>query len=194
MNEGITVLRNLVELIFPLTDSAWKDMDEIWTPLQAGRKELVTRSGETEKYIYVVLEGVQRVFYLDDRDREATILFTYSPSFGGILDSFLQQQPSKYNYETLTPSSFLRASFRDFNQLCQKHHCIESMVSRGLGGVVAGLEERLVEIQCFSNEDRFRSLLKRSPHILQLVPHKYLASYLGMDPTNFSKLMNKVRI
>ncbi|MFN3381588.1 MAG: Crp/Fnr family transcriptional regulator, partial [Runella zeae] len=42
--------------------------------------------------------------------------------------------------------------------------------------------------------DRFRCLLQRSPHILQLVPHKYLANYLGMDATNFIKLINKVRM
>jgi hypothetical protein len=58
--------------------------------------------------------------------------------------------------------------------------------------VISGLEERLVEIQCFNSEDKLRSLLKRSPHILQLVPHKYLASYLGIDATNFSKLINKI--
>jgi hypothetical protein len=58
--------------------------------------------------------------------------------------------------------------------------------------VISGLEERLVEIQCFNSEDKLRSLLKRSPHILQLVPHKYLASYLGIDATNFSKMMGKI--
>jgi CRP-like cAMP-binding protein len=144
--------------------------------------------------MYVVLEGVQRVYYQDDLDREATIVFTYPPSFGGVLDSFLLQTPSKYNFETLTPSAFLRASSASFNSLMEKHHAIETMVRKGLSGVIAGLEERLVEIQSFSSEEKFRSLLKRSPHILQLVPHKYLASYLGIDATNFSKLINRVRI
>jgi CRP-like cAMP-binding protein len=147
-----------------------------------------------EKYIYIVLEGVQRVYYHDDQDREATILFTYAPSFGGVLDSFLLQTPSKYFYETLTPSRFMRTSHTLFNQLSLKHHSVETMVRKGLTGVIAGLEERLVEVQSFSSEEKFRSLLRRSPHILQLVPHKYLASYLGIDPTNFSKLINKVRI
>lgn len=155
---------------------------------------MITAAGHIEKYIYVVLEGVQRVYYHDQEDREATILFTYPPSFGGVLDSFLLQAPSRFFCETLTPSSFLRTSYADFNRVTQMHHSLETMVRKGLTGVIAGLEERLVEIQCFSSEDKFRSLLKRSPHILQLVPHKYIASYLGIDPTNFSKLMNKVRI
>jgi len=45
-----------------------------------------------------------------------------------------------------------------------------------------------------SVEERFRQFAAQSPHLFQLVPHKLLASYLGMHPTNFSKLYNAVRI
>lgn len=194
MTDGFSVLKELAGRIHPLPEPVMEDFLSVWMPFQAGRKEVLTVSGNVEKYMYVVLDGVQRVYYHDDLDREATIVFTYPPSFGGVLDSFLLQTPSKYNFETLTPSSFLRASSASFNDLMGKHHAIETMVRKGLSGVIAGLEERLVEIQSFSSEEKFRSLLKRSPHILQLVPHKYLASYLGIDATNFSKLINKVRI
>jgi CRP-like cAMP-binding protein len=194
MTDGFSVLKELAGRIHPLPEPVMEDFLSVWMPFQAGRKEVLTVSGNVEKYMYVVLDGVQRVYYHDDLDREATIVFTYSPSFGGVLDSFLLQTPSKYNFETLTPSSFLRASSASFNGLMEKHHAIETMVRKGLSGVIAGLEERLAEIQSFSSEEKFRSLLKRSPHILQLVPHKYLASYLGIDATNFSKLINKVRI
>lgn len=194
MTDGFSVLKELAGRIHPLPEPVMEDFLSVWMPFQAGRKEVLTVSGNVEKYMYVVLDGVQRVYYHDDLDREATIVFTYPPSFGGVLDSFLLQTPSKYNFETLTPSSFLRASSASFNGLMEKHHAIETMVRKGLSGVIAGLEERLAEIQSFSSEEKFRSLLKRSPHILQLVPHKYLASYLGIDATNFSKLINKVRI
>jgi CRP-like cAMP-binding protein len=104
------------------------------------------------------------------------------------------QQPSRYYYETLTTSVFLRAPYPELQRLMQTRPAIESMIRSGLSYSLSGLLERLVELQCFSSEERFRKLLQRSPHILQLVPHKYLANYLGIDPTNFSKLLNKVRI
>jgi hypothetical protein len=53
---------------------------------------------------------------------------------------------------------------------------------------------RQIETQSMSAEQRFRALLARSPHLLHLVPHKYIANYLGMDPTNFSKLLGQVRL
>lgn len=59
---------------------------------------------------------------------------------------------------------------------------------------LSGVLERIMELQCFTSEQKFKQLLTRSPHILQLVPHKYLANYIGIDATNFSKLINKTKI
>jgi len=46
----------------------------------------------------------------------------------------------------------------------------------------------------FTAEQKFRKLLTRSPQVLQLIPHKYLASYLGIDPATFSKLLGTVKL
>lgn len=180
--------------IHPLSPEAWEAFSGIWQPFAAARKVILTAAGEREKYLYFVEEGVQRVYYADDQGREATLVFTYAPSFGGVLDALLQQTPSRYFFETLTPSDFLRAPAEKLFQVMQQHAGVESFVRKGVTGAMAGVLERLVEVQSFSSEDRFRSLLARSPHILQLVPHKYLASYLGIDATNFSKLINRVKI
>ena len=139
-------------------------------------------------------QAFTRIYYYDEQYREATLIFTYPPSFGGVLDAMMLHQPSRYTYETLTPSSFLRAPFHEVEVIMKNRTAVETMVRLGVTNALSGLLERLVEIQCYSSEEKFRTLLKRSPHILQLIPHKYLASYLGIDPTNFSKLINKIRI
>ncbi len=177
-----------------MPDDAWKSFAAIWEPFTARRKELLTAAGEKEKYLYFVAEGVQRVYYDDAEGREATLVFTYAPSFGGVLDALMMQVPSRYYYETLTPSVFLRAPAEKLFVTMGKHPDLEILIRKGVTAAMAGVLERLAEVQSFSAEERFRSLLKRSPHILQLVPHKYLANYLGIDATNFSKLINSIRI
>ncbi len=193
MQEGLTQIRELVHQVHPLTDAGWNKFSQGWLSFAAKRKEVITAAGETERYLYVVLSGVQRVVYYDD-DKEATLVFTYAPSFGGVLDSLLQQHPSRYYYEALTPSSFLKMPWETLDGLMKSCPDVEFLVRKGITGAMGGLLERLVELQCFSSEEKFRKLLQRSPHILQLVPHKYLANYLGIDPTNFSKLINRVKI
>lgn len=184
-------LRTLADAIHPLSEDDWQALSAIWTPFSAKRKELLVAKGDREKYLYFVQEGVQRVYYLDDQDREATLVFTYAPSFGGVLDAFLLQQPSRYYYETLTPSVFLRTTFAELEQLMKTRPAIEYMIRQGITHSLSGLLERLAELQCYSSEEKFIQLKKRSPHIFSLIPHKYIANYLGMDATNFSKLVNK---
>lgn len=187
-------MRQLVNAIHPLSEGEWERFSAIWQKTEVKRKELLTAAGEPEQYLYFVVAGVQRVFYLDDENREATLVFTYNPSFGGVLDSLMLQTPSAYYYETLTPSVLLKAHHTALHKLMEEISAVEVMIRKGITAATSGVLKRLAELQCFSAEERFRSLLQRSPHILQLVPHRYLANYLGMDATNFSKLMNKVRI
>jgi CRP-like cAMP-binding protein len=178
----------------PLTDEGREGFLSIWSPHSVKRKELITAAGDVEKYLYFVTEGVQRIVYQDNQGRESTLVFSYPFSFGGSITSFFLQTPSPYFYESLTPSGFLRAPFHAVEDCMRKHPSVSDAIHTGILYAFSGLLERMVELQCFSSEEKFRQLLKRSPHILTLVPHKYLANYLGIDPTNFSKLINSVKI
>ena len=194
MDKELGLLKEVVERIHPLSPDDWQSFSKTWKLKKQARKQLLTTAGQKENYLYFVTEGVQRIFHLDDGGNEATVLFTYAPSFGGVVDALLLQQPSRYFYETITASAFLQLSFYDLNQLMETRPPIEAFVRKALSISLSGLLERIVDLQSYSSEEKFRKLLQRSPHILQLVPQKYLASYLGIDATNFSKLLNSVRI
>jgi CRP-like cAMP-binding protein len=188
------MLLKFVSQIHSLTDEEADAFTKGWEPLTLKRKIIITTAGETERYLYFVVEGLQRAFYLGDDDKEATIVFTYPPSFSGVADSFLTQTPSDYFLETLTASRLLRISYEEIKNLMGGYASIEKLIFKATAFALKGALHRQIELQCFSNEEKFKTLLKRSPHILNLVPHKYLASYLGIDATNFSKLLGSVRI
>ena len=195
MKEALGQLQNMVFKVHPFQQNEWNDFEKIWQPFSAKRKTILTCIGENEKYLYWVVEGVQRAFYIKENDeKDATIVFTYTGSFSGVLDSFLTQQPSKYFLETLTQSKFIRTTYSQVNELMNRHRNIETFIRKSLGFTIAGLLERQIELQCFTAEEKFKVLLKRSPHVLQMIPHKYLASYLGIDATTFSKLLGSVRL
>lgn len=187
-------LKAFISKLYPLTVSELDAFTANWQPFTVKRKTILTAAGEKERYLYFVLEGVQRAFYLGDDNKEATIVFTYPPSFSGVADSFLTQTASLYFLETISASSFLRISYDEIQQLIHSYPNIKNLLLKATAFALKGALERQIELQCFTNEEKFKTLLKRSPHILHLVPHKYLASYLGMDATNFSKLLGAVRI
>jgi CRP-like cAMP-binding protein len=194
MDKYHQLLTTYLKSTFNLSDASIIDFLQHWEYFQCARKSTLTGVDEHENYLYFVLDGVQRIYLLNPDGKEATLIFTYAPSFGGVLDAMMTEQPSRFFYETLTPSSFLRIPIREVKKLMLVNTEISQMINLGVSAALGGVLDRLAEIQLLSSEDKFKKLLSRSPHILTLVPHKYLASYLGIDPTNFSKLINRVKI
>lgn len=188
------LFQQTVNAIHALPEQDFEQFFALFKPFEAKRKEILTRAGAEEKYLYFVIDGLQRMYYLDDQSREATLVFFYKANFGGVLDAMVNKTSSRYYYETLSSSQFLRAPFAQLETLMDNNRSIEILMRKGIVGAFSGVLERLVELQCYSSEEKFKKLLERSPHILQKVPHKYLASYIGIDASNFSKLINSIKI
>jgi len=195
LEQEIEQLRQFLDTIHPLEESVWTDFRQHWQPVVYKRKTILTADGETERYLYFVLEGIKRVFYQGSGDRqEATIVFTYPPSLSGAADSFLTQTPSAFYLETLTASRMLRMARDTYMDLCEKHPSLKELTFQVTAHALKGVLQRQAEIQCFTAEEKFRTFLTRSPHMLHLVPHKYLASYLSIDPSTFSRLLGSVKL
>jgi CRP-like cAMP-binding protein len=193
VNESLRQLQTFCLSIHPLRDNEWNDFATIWQPFEAKRKTILTSLGETEQHLYFVTEGVQRAYFLTEDDKEATLVFTYPFSFSGVADSFLTQTPSRYFLETLTQSQFLKTSYAQVQALMDKYPQFERLILKATAFALRGALERQIELQTFSAEKKFTTLLNRSPQVLRLIPHKYLASYLGIDAATFSKLLSSVR-
>jgi CRP-like cAMP-binding protein len=192
--ESLQHLKKFTYALHPLSDEEWNDFASIWQEDEAKRKTILTSKGETEKNLYFITEGVQRAYYLTTDDKEATIVFTYPFSFSGVADSFLTKTPSKYFFETLTQSTFLKTSYLQVSGLLDRYPNFERFIRLATAHALKGALERQVELQTFSAEQKFTTLLTRSPQVLRLIPHKYLASYLGIDAATFSKLLSTVRV
>jgi len=162
-------------------------------PYSVPKKTIMTAPGEIERYWYFVLEGIQKSYYQEE-DKQHIIAFTYPPSFSGIPESIFSQTPSRYYLETLTDSRFLRISYEKHVQLMAEHREIETLFRKATEFFLVGILERYYELMAFDIETRFRTFVKRSPHLLGVISQKDLASYLRIDSTNFSKLMNTIRI
>lgn len=189
----LDILYKQIQSVHVIEDAIWADMSQYWHEIEIGRKQVLTRVGDIERYLYFVVSGIQRA-YVEKRGKESTLVFSYTNSFSGIIDSLLLQVPSAYCLETLTKSHFLRIHYNDFNRLLQQHRELDTWARVALTHTLAGTLERNIELLSFSAEERFKTLLRRSPHVLNMIPHKYLASYIGVDPTTFSKMLSTVKI
>lgn len=186
-------MKNFFNKIYPINQEILEEYISQWTEYKTPKKTIMTAPGETERYMYFVLDGIQKSYYLNE-GKQHVIAFTYHPSFSGIPESFLTQTPSKYFLEAITESSFLRISFEKHQQLMQEHREIETLFRKATELFLIGMVQRHYELMAFDINQRFKSFAQRSPHLFSLVAHKDLASYLRIDSTNFSKLFNTIKI
>jgi CRP-like cAMP-binding protein len=154
--------------------------------------EFITVPGQVHKELYFVKSGVQ-MSYFDANEKTHVIAFTYAPNLCAIPESFSLQIPSNFFLTCLSDSEMDCITYEDLQKIFDQSQQLERLFRRMTEFILAGMINRHVELHSLTIEERYKTFCKRSPHLLQLVPHKYLASYLGIDPTNFSKLFNSVK-
>lgn len=152
----------------------------------------ITVPGQIQREVFFVKSGIQ-MSYFDADHKTHVIAFTYPPNLCAIPESFSFQTPSKYFLTCLTDCEFDYLTFDELQKLFEQSQQIERLFRRITEAVLAGMINRHIELHSMTIEERYKTFCRRSPHLLQLVPHKHIASYLGIDHTNFSKLLNSVR-
>ena len=184
---ALAQLRRSFERWAPLPDPVWADVRCPWRLRTVRRGDVLTREGDVERTFSLVVEGVQRLSFLD-RDHEVTVAFTYPPDYSGVPDSFFLQTPSAYTLDALEDGVVLAADHGDVMALLDRHRELERWAWRLLAAAGAGRAKRERELLTLSAEERYERLLDESPHLLQLVAQKHVASYLGMAPETLSRL------
>lgn len=186
-------LEQLLTGISPIDDTALSEYLSHWNPVRYERKEYLLSEGQVQNHLYYVVEGVQKSFFIRN-GKEYVIAFTHDGSFCASPKSFYLKAPSQVFIECITESRLLRIHRDVHLEMLEKHPSLNTTFRIGAEMILAGVIDRYSELMALSIEDRFKSFASRSPALLNLIPHKDLASYLRIDATNFSKLMNTVRL
>lgn len=183
-------LYTYINAIHPCSRETLLELTERFTLFEARKGQLLTSKGDVENYMYFVLDGFQRVYYSDGNNKEATLYISSPLKLTGVADSFLLQTPSQYFLECITKSRFFRIRYDALNQLCTTNREIELLRTKLLVKTISSSLERITELHCFSSKERVKSFCSKSPRLVFTVPHKYVANYLSIDPTNYSKIWN----
>lgn len=182
----------LLQLFHPITPADYAPLAEHLKPKAYKKGTVLIERGQVQKDLLFVKGGIQMSYFEADR-KDHVIAFTYPPGLCAIPESFSFQQPSPYYLKCLTDSEFDCLSHTDLQRIMDESHAVERLFRRLAETVLVGMINRHMELHSMSMEERYKVFCRRSPHLLQMVPHKYIASYLGIDSTNFSKLYNGVK-
>ncbi|HEY0977929.1 MAG TPA: Crp/Fnr family transcriptional regulator [Flavobacteriales bacterium] len=189
---GEVLVRRTIERYVRLTDAEWAQVAPTWKERSHAKGAFISEAGRIEEHFHIVLSGVHRLYFEHD-GTERCLGFAYAGTWSGDPDSFFSQRPGRFQLQALTASTTLAIHRDDLLAHYERIRAMERFGRLILEELLVGRATREVEMLTLNAEERYRKLLQRSAHLLQLVPQKDLASYLGMTPETFSRLRAKVR-
>lgn len=155
------------------------------------RREYILQEGQVCKYEYFVLKGCLRSFYINEDTTEHTTMFAPEGWWSGNLKSFVRNTSSDFYLEAIEPSTVLRLSKLNLEKLYQKVPKFERYFRILLQNRLLATQDRINHHLSFSATERYDKFLREYPKLVQRVPQKYIASYLGITPTYLSRLRKK---
>lgn len=185
--------KSFLNSFHPISGEELQSLESKLRTISFAKGEHIVVPGQIQHHLYFVKTGVQMCNFEKDTKMHV-VAFTYPPNLCALPESFSLQKPSKYYYTAITDSEIQCLAFDDLQDLYRRHQNIETLFRKINEKLLAGMLNIHLEFRSMSIEERFTTFCRRSPHLLQQVPHKFIASYLGIDATNFSKLFNKIKI
>lgn len=173
----------------PLSEDEALGLVQFWNKARSlDRNDFLISRGEVETNLYYVIDGTMRI-YFPHEDEEICVGFAYTNSLICSYPSFIQNKASDYFIQALSGTAVLSISRQSFYNLFESYPRIERCWRLIEEQALLGKIEREVEMLTYTPEERAQRLMNRSPQLFQLVPKKYIASYLRMKPETLSRIV-----
>lgn len=160
---------------------------EKWQLKSFSKGQFLLRAGEVSNHFYFLETGLARIFYEKD-DREITEWLALDGRFFLSISSFYERLPSRLAIHLLEPSVVRMIHHDDLMSLSRQFHEVETWHRKGLTGSLLLAQKRMESIQFESARDRYRRLIESNPTIVQRVPMRHIASFLGITQETLSRI------
>ncbi|WP_179009673.1 Crp/Fnr family transcriptional regulator [Winogradskyella forsetii] len=179
--------------LFPHSSS--EELEILRTQLiinQFGKKDFFFKSGEIQKNMGFVCEGLLRRYYINEKGNKITTGFIKENEYATDYPAFIRQQPTKYYMECLEPSIIIELSYVDIQEGYKKIKNNERY-GRLTAEYVLMVQTDRVESFLFQNaEQRYLNFMDENPDLINRISLTHLSSYLGIERQSLSRIRNKI--
>ena len=155
-------------------------------------KTVLVNAGEISQYSFFVNWGLLRSFNINDNIVEHVLSFACEGWWIGDMYSLISQKPGNLFIEVLEDAEVVLLSRENQNELFSQIPKLERFFRILTENSLVAHQERLMDNLSLTAEDRFDKFCKRYPTIIQRVPQKQIASYIGVTPEFFSKMKSRL--
>ena len=156
------------------------------------KNEMILKEGKVSNYTSWIIKGLTRSYYTHDAE-DITTKFLWDGACITSVYSYYSRKPGNENIVALEHTVLASLHYDHMQHLYKTYPAFNV-----IGRVITEQYLYMLEIEVYNlrkqkAEDRYQFIVKHFPHLLQRVPLKYLATYLGINLETLSRIRAKGR-
>ncbi|MEM6801430.1 MAG: Crp/Fnr family transcriptional regulator [Bacteroidota bacterium] len=167
-------------------------MEESFSSEDLVKNQYFLKAGDSPDTIAYLEEGICRGFYLDKEGNEHTTNFFVAPTFLADLNGFIQKKSAKFNLQALTSAKIRICRLSKLYEMAEEYLIINKLFRLILEAAYSFQQDRQASFIYSDATERYKDLMENRKQLIEQVPQKYLASYLGIQPQSLSRIRNLI--
>lgn len=181
-------LVGMVASIHPLEPAAWAAILPLVTRRTYAPREHLSPLGSVQTTVGLLESGRVRAYYTTADGKEYNKHFFTGPDFVGDYASLLTGRPVEVPQQALTPCAVWSIDRAALIALESQHPSLVQLQRRFAEGLYLLKERRELEMATMNATERYARLVDEHPGIEVDVPLYEIAAYLGITPTQLSRV------
>ncbi|MCZ8198250.1 MAG: Crp/Fnr family transcriptional regulator [Flavobacterium sp.] len=182
-----SILQNIAKHVSLTPEEETLFLSKIETK-QFKAKTILLSSGEIADCTYFVNSGILRSFNINDNIIEHVLHFACEGWWIGDMYSYISGKPGNLFIEVLEDAELVIISKENHQELYKEIPKLERFFRILAENSLVSHQERLMDNLSLSAEERFEKFCSKYPTLIQKIPQKQIASYIGVTPEFFSKM------
>ncbi|HEX9509588.1 MAG TPA: Crp/Fnr family transcriptional regulator [Puia sp.] len=154
------------------------------------KRQFLTQEGDITKGPAFVTEGILRSYSLDKNGFEHVIQFAPPGWWIGDMNSMIKQQPGTLYCDALEDSEVLWLWKSDLDKLYAAVPKFERFFRILAENAISSYQARLINILSLPAKERYANFCQQYPSLIDCLPQKQVASYIGVTPEFLSKMLH----
>jgi CRP-like cAMP-binding protein len=175
-----------------LSDDEKAHFISLLQPKSYKRKQFILEEGEICKYSTFVIKGCLRGFTVDQNGFEHVLNFAPVGWWIADMYSLLTQKPGILNIEALEDTDVLLLSKSRQEKLYLDIPQFERFFRVITENSLVAYQQRLIDNLSLTAEERYHNFCKRYPPLINTLPKKQIAAYIGVTPEFFSRMQHNM--
>lgn len=188
----MTDLKTFFNKLTPVSPESWERFEILFKPKNVKKGDYFISEGQIAKEIGFLKSGIIRAFYRNNEAVEYNKHFFINPCFIGGYSSLITKAPNVINQQALTDCVIYVANYEDIQILYETCPDIERAARILAELFFVQKEQREIEIVLLDADKRYQIFQKDFPQLEQQIPQYHIASYLGITPTQLSRVRRKI--